>query len=582
MFRAVLLAGLLPPIAFLSGQTSGTEPALVEAQSLVDQGKLSDAESAARRFLQTHNSSAEAHSLLGYILFRLQNPKPSLAEYTEAARYRAPGALDLEVIGCDYFLMEDYAAADEWLTKSVLLDPRDAQAQYYLGRAKYNEKRFAEAVRAFTECLKLDPKHVKAADNLGLSYEALGKIDDALAAYRTAIGLDTGATPGNPGPYLNLGTLLVENDRSGEAVPYLLQAVRMAGSDSRAHRELGKAYLLLNRLEEAQTELENAAALAPENAPIHFLLAQVYRRRGLADQARMESERYSALTGAHSSPDTPLSEARSLLELGKLSEAEQLIRRYLEIHKSSADAHYLLGYVLFKKQDPKSSLAEYTEGAKYRTPSAADLEGVAGDYVLLKDYPDADKWFTKAVEWNPKDSLGWYYLGRTKYNENRFDDAIRAFQQCLKLDPKSVKAEDNLGLSYEGLNRTEEAIAAYRTAIAWQADSAVKNSGPFLDLGSLLADSERVEEALPLLLEASRISPEDYRVHRQLGKAYTRVNQLEKARTELEKAVELAPKNAPVHFMLAQVYRKQGLMDKARLENERYITLTGTKSAPEN
>lgn len=584
MFRAVLLAVLLLRVVVLSGQTSGTEPepALVEIQSLLDQGKLSDAESAAHRYLEIHNSSAEAHYLLGYILFKLQNPKSSLAEYTEAARYRAPSALDLEVIGCDYFLMEEYAAADEWLTKSVELDPHDAQAQYYLGRAKYNEKRFAEAVRAFTECLKLNPKNIKAADNLGLSYEALGKIEDALASYRTAIALDAGAAAGNAGPYLNLGTLLVENDRSSEAVPYLLQVVRIAGTDARAHRELGKAYLLLNRLEEAQTELENAVALAPENAPIHFLLAQVYRRRGLADRARMESERYIALTGAHSSPDTPLSEARSLLELGKLSQAEDVTRRYLEIHKSSADAHYLLGYILFKKQDPKSSLAEYTEAARYRTPTATELEAVASDYVLLKDYPDADKWFTKAVEWNPKDSLGWYYLGRTKYNENRFDEAVSAFQHCLKLDPKSVKAEDNLGLSYEGLNQTEEAIVAYRNAIAWQAGSPVKDSGPFLDLGSLLADNGRVDDALPLLLEASRISPEDYRVHRQLGKAYTRINQLEKARTELEKAVELAPKNAPVHFMLAQVYRKQGLIDKAKLENERYITLTGTKSAPEN
>jgi tetratricopeptide (TPR) repeat protein len=281
-------------------------------------------------------------------------------------------------------------------------------------------------------------------------------------------------------------------------------------------------------------------------------------------------------------PAPALMEARSLLELGKLNEAEQAVRRYLEIHKSSADAHYLLGYVLFKKEDPKSSLAEYTEAAKYRTPSPADLEAVASDYVLLKDYPDADQWFTKAVEWNPKDSLGWYYLGRTKYNENRFGEAIRAFQQCLKVDPKSVKAEDNLGLSYEGLNQTEEAIAAYRNAIAWQADSPVKNSGPFLDLGSVLADNGRVEEALPLLLEASRISPEDYRIHRQLGKAYTRVNRLDEARTELEKAVELAPKNAPAHFLLAQVYRKQGLMDKAKVENERYAALTGTKSAPEN
>jgi tetratricopeptide (TPR) repeat protein len=586
MFRALLIAGLLGPFALLLAQprpdapASAPEPALVEVQSLVDAGKLSDAESAARRYLETHQSSADAHYLLGYILFREGNPKPSLAEYKEGARYRTPGALDLDVIGGDYFLMEDYAAADQWLTKSVQLDPTDAHARYYLGRAKYNQKRFVDAVRIFQECLDGDPRNAKAADYLGRSYEALGRNEDAMAAYRKAIDLDSGAP--NPEPYLNLGILLVDNDRPGDAVQYLSQAAKIVPGDWRAHRGLGKAYLQLNRLPEAQVELRKAVELAPENGPLHFLLAQALRKGGLEEQARVETDRYNALTGAHSSPDTPLAEARSLLGIGKLAEAEQVTRRYLEIHKSSGDGHYLLGYILFKKQDAKSSLAEYTEAARYRKPSPADLEAVAGNYVLLKDYADADKWFTKAVEWNPKDSLGWYYLGRTKYSENRFQEAASAFEQCLKLEPRNVKAEDNLGLTFEGLNQIEKAMAAYQTAIEWQKDSAEKIPGPFLDLGSLLVDDNRPDDALPYLLEAARISPEDYRAHRQLGKAYTHLDQLEKARAELEKAVELAPQNAAVHFMLAQVYRKQGLMDKARIENERYAALAAANPPNEN
>src|ERR1039458_1165092 len=127
MPRAVLFAGLLP-FALLFGQTP--EPALLEVQSLVDAGKLNDAESSARRYLEIHQSSADAHYLLGYILFREGNPKPSLAEYSAGARYRAPSALDLETIGGNYFLMEDYAAADRWLTKSLELAPNDAHARY--------------------------------------------------------------------------------------------------------------------------------------------------------------------------------------------------------------------------------------------------------------------------------------------------------------------------------------------------------------------------------------------------------------------------------------------------------------------
>ncbi len=506
---------------------------------------------------------------LGTYFFKEDKPKLSLAEYTEGARYRAPNALDLEVIGSDYFLLEDYANADHWLSKSVEQNPTNALALYLLGRAKYNEKHFEEAIHFFTECLKLDPKNVKAEDNLGLSYEALGRTEDALAAYRSS------------GDYLHLGTLLLENNRAAEAAPYLLQAVQTAATDPGAHRELGKAYLALNKVEQAQAELEKAVALDPQSGPTHFLLAQVYRKQGLTDKARVETQRYTELTGGHSSPDDPLSEARSLVKLSKFSDAEQVMRRYLEIHKSSADAHYLLGYILFKEEKAKASLAEYTEGAKYRTPSAQDLEVVAGDYVLLHDYSDADKWFSKSVEWNPGNFQTLYYLGRTKYNENRFEEAVTVFKQCLKLDPTNVKTEDNLGLSYAGMGRTEEAMAAYRNAISWDSGASVKDSGPYIDLGTLLVDNDRPSEAVPYLLQALQISPNEVRAHRELGKAYLHLNRLESAQKELETSVKLAPQHAPTHFVLAQVYRKMGSLDKARAETERYAALTGAHSAPD-
>jgi Tfp pilus assembly protein PilF len=83
------------------------------------------------------------------------------------------------------------------------------------------------------------------------------------------------------------------------------------------------------------------------------------------------------------------------------------------------------------------------------------------------------------------------------------------------------------------------------------------------------------------LLEAERLAPEDFRMHRALGKAYAHLNEPAKARVELEKAVGLAPGDAPIHFMLAQVYRKLGMTAEAKVESERYSKLTGTGSAPE-
>ncbi|PYT80976.1 MAG: hypothetical protein DMG40_10715 [Acidobacteria bacterium] len=351
----------------------------------------------------------------------------------------------------------------------------------------------------------------------------------------------------------------------------------------------------------------------------HFLLSSILGLLGLAfpiaaAQARAPGQ--SADQG-----EALLSDAKSLFQQRRFAEADRAVRGYLKDHPNSADGHFLLGHILFreiqaqaKELEPqfpaqthgpmasariaastsseasvpkdaqalaKASLAEFTAGAKFHDPSAVDLKVVAFDYVLLVDYPDADKWLTKMLEWAPNDSEGWYYLGRTKYNENRFAEAVSAFQQCLKLDPQNVKAEDNLGLSFAGLGRNEEAAAAYHRAIAWQEQSLAKNPGPYIDLGSLLIDQNRPQEAITFFLRAIEIAPRESRTHELLGKAYTRVGDLPKAQSELEKAIELSPQAPNLHCMVAPVYRKQGLAEKAKTEYERCAALTGTHSVPE-
>jgi Flp pilus assembly protein TadD len=258
--------------------------------------------------------------------------------------------------------------------------------------------------------------------------------------------------------------------------------------------------------------------------------------------------------------------AKSLLEKGSVLDAERLTRSYLESHPASADAHFLLGLILFKQAKAKNSLAEYTAGAIYRDPSAYDLEVVALNYVLLNDYTDADKWLSKSVQMDSHDFESWYYLGRTKYNENRFEEAVNAFQQALKLSPKNIKAEDNLGLSYDGLGRKQEAEQAYRNAIHWQSQLLQEEPGPYVDLGILLIDQNRPQDAIPYLQQASRISPHDPKAHQQLGKAYERMQRLPEAQVELEKAVEASPNDGALHYVLGQIYRRQGMKDKAQAE----------------
>src|ERR1700758_2075126 len=75
------------------------------------------------------------------------------------------------------------------------------------------------------------------------------------------------------------------------------------------------------------------------------------------------------LSGVCQESVNSLAKARSLLDETKVQEAEAALRDKLKIHPTSAEAHFLLGYALFREQKATESLAEFTAGAKYKQPS---------------------------------------------------------------------------------------------------------------------------------------------------------------------------------------------------------------------
>jgi Flp pilus assembly protein TadD len=276
-----------------------------------------------------------------------------------------------------------------------------------------------------------------------------------------------------------------------------------------------------------------------------------------------------------------LQNVRHLLDAGQFAESEKILRSYLNAHPQSADAHFLLGYTLFREERPKDSLAEFTEGAKFQRPQTSDLKTVAADYVVLGDFSDADKWLTLVTNESPQDADAWYLLGRAKYNENRFQEAIQSFQRMLVLRPKEVKAEDNLGLSYQGLNRLEDARKAFETAISWQANSPVKDAQPYLNLGILLVEQGQPSQAVPYLQQAAALAPHNPKVREQLGRAYNVLNMPDKAQRELEEAVALAPEVSGLHFMLGQIYHRQGMQQQAKQQFDICARLNSTHSSVE-
>jgi tetratricopeptide (TPR) repeat protein len=295
-----------------------------------------------------------------------------------------------------------------------------------------------------------------------------------------------------------------------------------------------------------------------------------------------------------------------------LSEAEAAIRDYLQAHADSADAHFLLGFILFRQvqakwleagdkdsealrynsgdlsgslvayrdQKVKESLAEFTAGAKYHVPNAFDLKIVALDYILLKDFIDADHWLTRSLQWDPRDAQAWFYLGRTKYSESQFPEAIETFAQCLKLEPRNIQAENNVGLAYEALGQTDQAIQAFKNAIDWEIQSLAKDPEPFIELAHLYLNQNQPEKAVPYLSQCIAIFPRVSKAHETLGKSYSLLHRLPEAQVELEKAVALEPETASLHCMLGQIYRQERMFSEAKAEFDRCAALQPQSANP--
>jgi tetratricopeptide (TPR) repeat protein len=136
---------------------------------------------------------------------------------------------------------------------------------------------------------------MKAWDNLGLDYDALGRFDEAVHAFEEAIRLNDEQKTKSPWPSLNLGLLLTRLDRLDEAETRFRGSLACDPAFSLAHYHLGLILEKKGRVGEAVAELEEAARLDPASAEAQYALARLYRRGGDTEKADRALQRFEQI-----------------------------------------------------------------------------------------------------------------------------------------------------------------------------------------------------------------------------------------------------------------------------------------------
>jgi tetratricopeptide (TPR) repeat protein len=279
-------------------------------------------------------------------------------------------------------------------------------------------------------------------------------------------------------------------------------------------------------------------------------------------------------SGTADPSDLWLKKAQELMRQNRLDEAEAAIQRYLSEAPLSTEGHVILGFILFQKDQPDESLRALADVKRAPVPNAFAFKIIGMDYAMLKDYPQADMWLSRALALKPQDSPGWQWLGDIRLLESKQEEALACYQRSVKIDPGNAASQDAIGTLYESMGRLDEAMAAYRRAVASQRGTGPFDPIPYFNLGRLLLEEHKAQEALPYLVQASQADSGSAEAHEQLAKAYTSLNRATEAQAELDAAIALSPSKAALHFQLAQLYKSQGETEKAKQEFDRFDALS--------
>jgi tetratricopeptide (TPR) repeat protein len=208
-------------------------------------------------------------------------------------------------------------------------------------------------------------------------------IKEAVAHMDRAIGLD----PSRESNYLDVGIMLLHDNRYNGALVAARKAVEVAPHSYKAYRFLGLAQYKLGELKAAEKTYAHAVELNPSDRQSLLGLASAQVDDGRIDEAETTFEK--VITRFPEDPNLYLQYGRMLLTYrganGSKIEvrAVALLREAITLDASLAEAHYLLGNLDLTKGQTEKALPELELAVKLDPKPSSAHYALARAYLRL-------------------------------------------------------------------------------------------------------------------------------------------------------------------------------------------------------
>jgi len=192
--------------------------------------------------------------------------------------------------------------------------------------------------------------------------------------FRRALGTDIASAElqvrndaKNPAAHNRLALKYVQAGRVQDAQTRLNEALRLAPDDAEAHSNLGTVLQMQGRLAEAAPHLETALKLKPNDDRIRFNFANGLTAAGRSSEAIREYERVIAINPENA--DAHFNLAMLLGPQNRLDEAIAHLRRVIDLSPRNSEAHRNLSFALGLHGKLDEAIAEARAALRIRPDS---------------------------------------------------------------------------------------------------------------------------------------------------------------------------------------------------------------------
>ena len=199
---------------------------------------------------------------------------------------------------------------------------------------------------------------------------------------------------------------------------------------------------------------------------------------------------------------------------GKLEEAAEIYKKFLELNPCQPDVSNLLG-LIYLKQNKLNEAKELFITATEGFPCAEFFQNLGLVHYKQKNYQMAMECFDKVLEYEPNNLDITRDFAQMAKTSEQFSYGIKFFEKALSIESNDWVGWNNLGLLYEKTKDFQKAKECYINSLKSE-----KNYEALHNLGVLQRTLRNFDESTRCLKEALKLRPNHYETMISLGMSY--------------------------------------------------------------